>query len=150
VRLNWLLGVLRGGLSGGRLELGEQQARLLDQAEQVVLRERAVKLLRGELVFAIFERQHVPLLPEPAGPSSSNGFWSFAARKTTWVITGSMKYPVAASLAPRSLMESNIASSSRPRCNGHRVPSGNGTLTHRKGVQAGASLDPDIREGCGP
>jgi hypothetical protein len=30
-------------------------------------------------------------LPEPAGPSSSNGFWSFAARKTTWVITGSMK-----------------------------------------------------------
>jgi len=50
-----LLGVLRGGLSGGRLELGKQQARLLDQAEQAVLRERAVKLLRGELVFAIFE-----------------------------------------------------------------------------------------------
>ena len=84
-------GVLRGGLGGGRLELGEQQARLLNQAEQVVLGERAVKLLRGELVFAILERQHVPLLPEPAGPSSSNGFWSFAARKTTWVITGSMK-----------------------------------------------------------
>ncbi len=82
---------MRGGLSDGWLKLGEQQARLINQAEQVVLGERAVKLLRGELVFATFEREHVPLLPEPAGPSSSNGFWSFAARKTTWVITGSMK-----------------------------------------------------------
>jgi len=86
-----LLGVLRGGLSCGRLELGEQQARLLDQAEQVVLGKRAVKLLRGELVFALFERQHVPLLPLPAGPSSSRGFCSLAARKTILVITGSMK-----------------------------------------------------------
>jgi hypothetical protein len=43
------------------------------------------------LVFTTLERQHVPLLPLPAGPSSRRGFCSFAARNTTWVITGSMK-----------------------------------------------------------
>jgi hypothetical protein len=31
------------------------------------------------------------LLPLPAGPSSSRGFCSLAARKTILVITGSMK-----------------------------------------------------------
>src|SRR5580692_8201433 len=31
------------------------------------------------------------VLPDPAGPSRRTGFLSFAARKTTWVITGSMK-----------------------------------------------------------
>jgi ATP-dependent helicase HepA len=30
-------------------------------------------------------------LPEPAGPSRRRGFFSFAARNTTWIITGSMK-----------------------------------------------------------
>jgi hypothetical protein len=49
------------------------------------------------------------VFPLPAGPSRSKGFWSFAARKTTLVITESMKYPVAASLVERSWSESNIA-----------------------------------------
>ena len=57
-----VFGVLRGGLSGGRLELGKQQARLLYKAEQVIFGERPVKFLRGELIFAAFERKHVPLV----------------------------------------------------------------------------------------
>jgi hypothetical protein len=60
------------------------------------------------LVFAILKRQHVPLLPLPAGPSSSSGFCNLAARKTILVITGSMKYPVALSRPVKSSNDSNI------------------------------------------
>jgi hypothetical protein len=47
-------------------------------------------------------------LPDPAGPSSSSGFCNLAARKTTRVITGSMKYPVALSRSVSSSNDSNI------------------------------------------
>jgi len=49
-------------LSVGRLEFGEQQMGLLDQAKEVVLGERAVKLLRSELTFALVECHPVPPL----------------------------------------------------------------------------------------
>jgi len=73
------------------LHLREQQAGLIDVVEQLVFGEDTVKQIGGEPILASFEGEHVPVLPEPAGPSSSKGFWSFAARKTTWVITGSIK-----------------------------------------------------------
>ena len=78
--------------SGGcQLHLGVQQAGLIDVAEQLVLGEDAVEEFRGEPVFATLEREHVPVLPDPAGPSNSNGFCILVARKTTLIITGSMK-----------------------------------------------------------
>jgi hypothetical protein len=64
---------------------------LLDVAEQLVLGEDAVEEFRGEPVLATLEREHVPILPDPAGPSKSNGFCILVARKTTLIITGSMK-----------------------------------------------------------
>ena len=81
--------VKRSGMS--QLHLGEQQAGLLDVAEQLVLGEDAVEEFGGEPVFAALEGEHVPVLPDPAGPSNSNGFCILAARKTTLIITGSMK-----------------------------------------------------------
>jgi hypothetical protein len=53
-------------------------------------------------------------LPLPAGPSSSSGFCSFAARKTILVITGSMKYPVALSRSISSSNDSNIGALPQP------------------------------------
>jgi hypothetical protein len=50
-----------------------------------------VKQIGGEPILAAFEGEHVPVLPDPAGPSSSNGFCILAARYTTLIITGSMK-----------------------------------------------------------
>ena len=44
------------------MEFSEQKSGLLNQSEEVVFGERAVELLRAELVFATFEREHVPLL----------------------------------------------------------------------------------------
>ena len=74
-----------------QLQLGEQQAGLIDVAEQLVFGEDPVEEFRGESVFATLEREQVPVLPDPAGPSNSNGFCILVARKTTLIITGSMK-----------------------------------------------------------
>jgi hypothetical protein len=71
--------------------LREQQAGLFDVAEQLVFGEDSVKQIGGEPVLAALEEEHVPILPDPAGPSSSNGFCILAARYTTLIITGSMK-----------------------------------------------------------
>ena len=73
------------------MQLGEQQAGLLNVAEQLVLGENPVEQIGGEPVLATLEREHVPILPDPAGPSNSNGFCILVARKTTLIITGSMK-----------------------------------------------------------
>jgi hypothetical protein len=89
-------------------QLGEQQARLVNVTEQLVLAEDAIKAGSGELVFAALKGQHVPNFPLPAGPSRITGFRSFAAKKMSMVMTESMKYPLAASLAESSWTESNI------------------------------------------
>ena len=51
------------------------------------------------------------VLPLPAGPSSNNGFCIFAARKTTLVMVGSMKYPVSESFSDSSSAVSNMLAS---------------------------------------
>ena len=48
-------GALRDGLSVGWMELGEQESRLVDVAEQLVLRKDAVELFGGELVLTSLE-----------------------------------------------------------------------------------------------
>ena len=57
-----------------QLQLGEQQAGLLDVAEQLVFGEDPVEEFGGEPVLTALEGEHVPVLPDPAGPSSSSGF----------------------------------------------------------------------------
>ena len=52
--------------SGGcQLHLGEQQAGLIDVAEQLVFGEDPVEEFRGEPVFATLEREHVPVVALP-------------------------------------------------------------------------------------
>ena len=71
IKANWLVKVCGSGAEGrvgsgvGGWHLGEQQFGPFDKTKQVVFGERAVELLRGKLVFAIFERQHVPLFTLP-------------------------------------------------------------------------------------
>ena len=78
--VGWVVYGRVGRLGDCQLQLGEQQAGLLDVAEQLVFGEDEVEEFGGEPVFAALEGEHVPILPLPAGPSSSRGFCILAAR----------------------------------------------------------------------
>jgi hypothetical protein len=62
VKWNWVIGKEEEGLGPRGLHVGGEQTGMLDILEQSVFRKDAIELFGRKLVFATFEREHVPPL----------------------------------------------------------------------------------------